>query len=288
MFQDWFTLIVIATFLYGVKDFLYKMASERRIPSVAVVNLTTTAVFVLSFLANLARGFPFADLPLTLLLVCGNGLFFLLGNVLKMEALRHAPSSMVFPLNRMNVLFVLLIAISVFDETPGAMQYAGIAVACVMIFAARKHSSRGSVDHGHFKGFIMALAAGACTAVSVSFGRVAARSGIDRLSYVMLSYGLVSLLSYGWHKGVRGGNYTMGKYGVGIAVAAGCMNFVGYLLVLQAFSIGPLSLIHPVFSMSIIIPIALSVLIYRERLTPRNCVAIALCFTAVYLLKAGK
>lgn len=285
MLDNWFLLTMVAMVLYGFFDFLYKTAAEKNCDSIAVVNLATTTVFCLSLITILVRGSSFENLRLILLLTLGNGCFFLMGNVLKVESLRYVPSSVAFPLNKMNVLFVLLIAVAVFGERPGWIQLLGIAVACTMIFTARKKPRAGVAGSRYSRGFIMALLAGLCTAVSVSFGRVAARSPIDRLPYVMFSYGLVALLSYVWNRGVRKGRYDIQPVAIAIGVGAGCLNFVGYLLVLQAFSKGPLSLIHPIFAMAIIIPITLSVIIFREKFTRRNALAVVLCLISVFLLR---
>lgn len=285
MTESWFIPTLAAMALYGLFNFLYKIAAEKKCDSIAVVNIATATVFCLSLVANAARGFSFENMRLTLLLTLGNGCFFLLGSVLKVEALRYVPSSIAFPLNKMNVLFVLFIAVLVFGEKPGLVQFLGIAVACLMIFTARK-KPRGQDAAGRYtRGFVLALLAGLFTAISVSFGRVAARSPVGRLNYVMLSYGLVALLAYTWNRGVRKGRYSVDRVTVAIGVSAGCLNFIGYLLVLEAFSKGPLSIIHPVLSMAIIIPIVLSVIFFREKLTPRNVVAVVLCLIAVFLLR---
>jgi drug/metabolite transporter (DMT)-like permease len=282
-------------------NFVYKAAAEMRIPSINVIAVSTTAVFLLGFGANLVMGFEFQNPGLTALLVLGNGIFFLLGNVCKVEALRFIPTSLAFPLNKMNVLFVLLIAVSVFGERPAAIQLLGVAAACVMILTAGKGSS--SCEYGsphHFRGFTLALLAGALVAVSVSFGRVAARSSVSRLTYVMLSYGMVALFAHlyilrsgaspVYRRKVQSAEAVLcrrikfTRACVGLGAVAGCLNFAGYLIILQAFSAGPLSLIHPLLSMSIIIPIALSVVCYHEKLTIRNVMAVALCFVAILLL----
>ena len=273
--------------LYGLFNFLYKIAAERRYDSVAVVNIATATVFLAALVAGAVRGFAFDNMRLTLLLTLGNGCFFLLGSVMKVEALRYVPSSIAFPLNKMNVLFVLLIAILVFGERPDPLQFAGIAAACAVIFTAGRKPGGGRDSRFHVRGVTLALLAGVATAVSVSFGRVAARSPIGRLNYVMFSYGLVALLAYGWNRGIRHGRYSVGAGTVALGVCAGCLNFAGYLVVLEAFSKGPLSLVHPMLSLSIIIPIALSLLVFREELTFRNAVAIALSLVAVFLIGRG-
>ena len=130
----------------------------------------------------------------------------------------------------------------------------------------------------------MALLAGLCTSISISFGRVASRSQINRIAYVMLSYGMVALLSFVWSRMIRKERHAIEAAGAALAICAGCLNFAGYLLVLQAFSTGPLSLVHPVFSMAIIIPIALSAVVFKERLTPRNIIAVVLCLVAIVLI----
>jgi uncharacterized membrane protein len=87
-----------------------------------------------------------------------------------------------------------------------------------------------------------------------------------------------------WRRMIRRERHAIEPAGAVLAICAGFLNFAGYLLVLQAFSAGPLSLIHPVFSMAIIIPIALSAVAFKEKLTPRNIIAVVLCLLAIVLI----
>ncbi|MCF6334733.1 MAG: EamA family transporter, partial [Spirochaetales bacterium] len=65
------------------------------------------------------------------------------------------------------------------------------------------------------------------------------------------------------------------------------LNFAGYILVLKAFAAGSISLVQPIFALSILIPIFLSAFIYKEKVTLIRIWSIGLSLAAVLLIKNG-
>lgn len=288
MLNNWFVMSLAALLCYGLFAFLYKVAAVRKMNSVAVVNLSTATVFGLGLAVLVVRGFVVPERPSLLFLAVGNGLFFTLGSVLKMESLRFLPAAIAFSLAKTNILFVLLAAVAIFGERPSLLQVAGIASAVGMLLIARRRPALGSgCAHPCSRGFFLALGGAFCTALTVSLGRTAARSDLDRILYVTCSYGLAAFFSLLWSRGVGASPRTLGRGGAALGMAAGLLNFVGYLCVLQAFAVGPLSAAQPVMSMSILVPIALSALMFKERLTLRNLLALLLALAAAILIKSG-
>jgi uncharacterized membrane protein len=62
------------------------------------------------------------------------------------------------------------------------------------------------------------------------------------------------------------------------------MNFLGYFLVLSAFAKGPMSAIQPIFAMSVVIPIVLSRIFYKEKLNFYRSVALILSVISIILI----
>ena len=70
-----------------------------------------------------------------------------------------------------------------------------------------------------------------------------------------------------------------------IGFVMGIINFAGYYSFLRALSTGPLSIIVSITGMYFMIAIILSVLIYRETLTPLRILGISLSVVSIVLLR---
>jgi uncharacterized membrane protein len=101
-----------------------------------------------------------------------------------------------------------------------------------------------------------------------------------------VSYLLGTLFSFGLtkrknHKHANP-NYREALF---IGCVMGLINFVGFYSFLKALSLGPLSIIVAITGLHFVIAILLSVLIYREALTPSRVVGILLTIIAVIFLR---
>ncbi len=284
---------LFATVLYGLLNFLFKMAAEKGCEADQLVNVVGLTVTVLA-LATL--GFT-AEHPLALFTgpvatyAFFNGLFFALGSLAKVGALKRAPAAIVFPLNRLNTVLVILIGVSMFHEIPNGVQMLGIATGLgvlALVTFEQRANFKSSGDRAMLKGVVWAVGSAVFTALSMTVGKLLAESSSNRLAYICVSYALGFFFTLGKQSVTRRGvtwipellNRHMLLYGAGI----GALNFAGYFLVLQAFGSGPISLSQAIFSSSILIPILLSRLLYREKLTPLRLAAIALAILSVVLI----
>jgi len=157
---------------------------------------------------------------------------------------------------------------------------------------------------GRMRGFLLALATATCVTISIVAGKFASAS-VPHFSYMFVSYSLVVLHTLcierfftrkpgpapddtlappapmrppaAWFRGeIAKRAYTYG-------VCIGALNFAGYYLILNALATGPLALIQGISSTSFIIPIALSALIFKERLDLRRSLVIACALLSVVL-----
>ncbi|MBU1239098.1 EamA family transporter, partial [Myxococcota bacterium] len=108
--------------------------------------------------------------------------------------------------------------------------------------------------------------------------------------YIMLSYSIVvvvSLLAYLKRTSPEDKKRAFRGPGVFITGGAiGLLNYFGYKLILAAFASGSMSLVQPVLALSILIPISLSAVIYREKLTTIRVIAIGLTVATILLIKS--
>jgi bacterial/archaeal transporter family protein len=288
----WLTYSLFATLFYGMLNFLYKVAAEKKYLNQAVILISATTVVISAALTitvsaklsgqslpNLIPALPYAMV---------NGTLFAIGALSKFKALTLAPASVVFPVNKSNVLFVIIIGILFFDESPKLNQWAGIAtsILVLILISSEQFKLTGSQT---LKGIFFAVFAALCTSFSMTAGKLASVN-VDRNSYILLSYTIVALISlFGYLKYPDNRKLiTFRQPGIFlIGSTIGVLNFVGYGLVLKAFAAGSMSLVQPIFTLSILIPIFLSAIIYKEKLTPIRIISIGLSLAAVLLIKNG-
>lgn len=281
------------TLLYGVLNFLFKVAAEKGYKADLLVNIVglTVSVMALGTLFFTTENALAQFTRPVLTYAVFNGLFFALGSLAKFGALQQAPAAIVFPLNRLNTVLVMLVGFLFFHEAPRPMQMAGMAMGIgvlVMITLEQRSHFRSTGDRIILLGVLFAVGSAVFTALSMTVGKLLAESSSNRLAYICVSYALVFLFTLGKQCVVRRGvrwlpellNPAMLLYGGSI----GLLNYVGYFLVLQAFGSGPISLSQAIFSSSILIPILLSRLFYHERLTPMRLGAIVLAILSVVFI----
>lgn len=285
----WLVYTLIATLLYGVMNFVNKVAVERGYSAPVMVAVSAATVSTGCLLALLLRGTMPAEAGLLIFFACLNGFFYGSGHLAKLAALRRAPAGVVFPLDKFNVLFVIVIGVLWFGDRPTGMQAAGMVLAvAVLVLLARQEP--GERKTAHAVGVLLALLAAGCTALSMTAGKLAAER-VDKTGYMFVSYTLV----FGYalllarlrlsRPALRAALTDRRQVAAGMLI--GLLNGVGYYCILHAFAAYQLALIQPVFALSILIPIILSAMVYHEHLNTRRWVAIVLALLAVILIKAG-
>ena len=287
--EPWILATLVATLLYGLLNFLFKVAAERGHDSdqlVSHVGLTVTLLALATLFAATERPAAAFTAPV-FAYAFFNGLFFALGSLAKYGALRRAPAAIVFSLNRLNSVGLVVIGFLFFHEIPRPLQVAGLGaglgVLFLLVFETRSGyaGARGPAARA---GTLLALLSALFTALSMTVGKLLAESPQNRIAYIAVSYALVFLFTR-----LRAARKPSPaacrppppreKFLFGGAI--GALNFAGYFLVLQAFGSGPVSLSQAIFSSSILIPVLLSRWIYREKLTPARTAALALAILSV-------
>ncbi len=285
----WLTYSLFATLFYGMLNFLYKVAAEKKYLNQAVILISASSVVISAAVVLLIKRTGFSEFIPALPYALANGTLFAIGALSKFKALTLAPASVVFPVNKSNVLFVIIIGILFFDESPKINQWAGIGTSILVLILISSEQFKISGSHT-LKGIFFAVFAALCTSFSMTAGKLASVN-VDRNSYILLSYTIVALISlFGYlrHTKKEEEPGTFKKPGILlIGSIIGVLNFAGYGLVLKAFAAGSMSLVQPIFTLSILIPIFLSAAIYKEKLTLIRILSIGLSLVAVLLIKNG-
>lgn len=284
--EPWFIYTLAATLLYGVMYYVQKLGANEGYASAWIVNISAVTVALLSVGASLLYGRWSSDTSGTLLYAGLNGTFFMLGSLIRFRALKLLPSAIVFPLAKVNVVFIALSGVVLFHEALNGSQYLAILLFFGVVWLLSKQGRVENIEH-LFTGILLTVVAGLCTAVSVTTGKFAAETpGLLKINYMAVSYSLVALMTWliGRSHAPRRNGWKIPK-AVRVGVVAGVCNFAGYFLMLQAFAEGNLSVVHPIFSLAIVVPVVLAVIFHGERMSLRKGAALLLAVAAIVLMK---
>jgi drug/metabolite transporter (DMT)-like permease len=281
----WYFFSLAALLLLGTQRFLYKVAAERNCSSSLTTAVFMGTVTLMSGAVYFLSGKPPGDLSTLVGLALVNSIAFSLATVAHMEALRHLPATLTFPLTRLSILVVILFSIFYFHERLGPYQWGGVFVGLSVVAVLAGDSGRTAKAGGSVRaGFLFITFCVLCGAVASISSKFAAIS-TGKAAFMALSYLLGTFFSLGIER-MRGkgkGNSRPAE-AVKIGLLMGLLNFLGFYAFLTALSTGPLSVIALITGMHFVIAIALSVLLYRERMTLRRMVGIGLTLVAVFLV----
>ncbi len=289
---DWFVFTISATVIYGLINFMYKVVAEYKLPSHKIVHTSAATISVLSFLIIIITQSEFVNWTHILFFALINSTFFGFGSIMKIQSLKNIPSSLAFPVTKMNSAFLIIYALILFDEKPAPLQWLGIAVSFSILayisFDLQKTKQIDIDKRRQWIGLGFALLAAFSTSISMLTGKFASTE-VPKLNYIFMSYTLVMIYTFIINKTMFKSREALSKTDkrkvLKFGVLIGMLNFGGYFLVLSAFATGPLSLIQGISSNSFIIPVVLAIIVYKEKFTYKNAIVVALAILSVLLIK---
>lgn len=284
--MNWYWLALLSLVLMGSQRFLYKVSAERQCNTawttfsfMATVSALSTVFFLLSDRA-------ITNLPYLLFISLINSASFLLATLTHIEALKHIPTGVVYPLIRLSLVLVVVFSILYFKDPLSLRQVAGIVTALAVIFILTRdlHPSKGtrkSVKKGMLFIFV-SLIAGAVASISSKFAAL----HTEKMAYIAVSYTAATLFSFLLRKRFETGHTGAGnRDAVIIGMVMGLINLAGYYAFLMALAAGPLSIIVSIGGMHFVIAVVLSRLIYHEKLTRWRILGILFTAVSIILLR---
>jgi len=284
---NWYVLSIVALVLMGVQRFLYKVSAERECNTVWTTFSFMATVTILSAGSFLALKESVSDARMLLLTAGINSASFVLGTITHIEALKYVPSSVVYPIIRLNMVVVVLFSILFLHDRVSLHQVLGIllAIAVIVILTRDAEELKGamrSVRKGLFLVFV-SLVSGSVASISSKFAAVYS----NKLGFMALSYFLGTVFSAALiRKSGKEGSGGSRIDAIRIGLLMGLINFVGFYTFLAALSVGPLSIIVSITGMHFVIAVLLSVIVYKEKLSGMRIVGMGLAIVSILFLRA--
>ncbi len=282
----WYSFALLSLFLMGTQRFLYKVSAEKRCNTAWTTFSFMGTVAAMSSVLFLLTDETVPNVCYLLVVALANGGSFSLATVTHIEALKHVPVSVAYPIIRLNVVIVVIFSILYFRDRLSYLQMIGILIAVTSFALLAKEGDRKEVTLKDNRwGFFLVMIStfsGATASITSKFAAV----HTNMLAFMAVSYIASMLFSLVMRNRLQTEKVTGNrKMAMIIGLTMGLLNFGGYYLFLKALSTGPLSLVIPVIGMAFVIPIVLSALIYKETLTAFRIAAIAMTVVSVVLLR---
>ncbi|MBU4134502.1 DMT family transporter [bacterium] len=286
--MDWFTYVLAATLIYGVINFLYKVGAENGFQSLHLVNIQSVTVTLIAGIIMISRGNTPQDIRALLFFAALNSFFWAGGTSLKISAMKHIPANIAMPLNKLNSVFVIMIGLLFFGDSPSPKQYCGIALSTLTLFLLAKNNgvSGEEKSKSRRKGIIYILIAAVAIALSMTVGKLAAMK-VEKIPYIFFSYAMASAFTFIGRKYIMRPPKTASSKSklTALGIAIGILNIAGYYLMLKAWSTGPISLVQGILSQTMVITLILSSIVYKEKFTIKITAALILSIIASLLIK---
>ena len=270
----------------GIQRFMYKVSAERQCNSAwTTFSFMATVALLSSALYGLSQN-TVANVPFLMIIAFVNSGAFLVATLTHIEALKHIPTGVAYPIIRLNAVIVIIFSIVYFEDPLSAWQVVGIILAMTVIFILTRdlpsgQDSRTNIKRGLVFVFI-SLIGGAVASISSKFAAV----HTDKMAYIAVSYTMATLFSFALKgKFQTEESNTNHRDAILIGIVMGVINLAGYYAFLAALSTGPLSIIASIGGMHFVIAILLSRLIYKERLTHWRIFGLFLTILSIILLR---
>ncbi|WP_045220177.1 DMT family transporter [Desulfonatronum thioautotrophicum] len=305
--QTWYLFSLAALLLLGGQRFLYKVAAAKNCPTFLTTLCFMVTVAVLSSGLLILRPPVIPSMLFLVLISLANSLTFVVATLAHIQALKHMPATVAYPLIRMNIVLVVCFAVLFLQERLAPMQTLGVLLSFATIWVLARDSAPDSEVRAKAKGLplvFLAMLAGALSAISSKY----AAEHTDLLAFIALSYIFSTLFTLGPKlaavvRGLMRGQElgraqdthkketlaaTQDKksrqQAVIIGLAMGLLNLAGFYLFLKALALGPLAIVASVNGMHFLVAVVLSVLIFKEKLNLNRLLGLILAILAILLL----
>lgn len=283
--ENWYILAIVSLFAYGIQNFLYKVSAEKKCNSAWTTFSFMISVAILATFMFFWKGEKVVDWKFLMLISLANAFTFFVSTISKLETLKHINGFIAYPLHRLNNLLVVIFSVFYFHDQLSLNQVIGVCLSLVVIFIlATDQNGSTSVDGDFKKGIryaFLGIIFAAASTIVVKF----AATRIETFSFIAISYFYNVIFSLSIVKKMQTERENDNhRNAIIIGALIGATNFIGFYLFMKALASGPLSVVSIINSLSVLIAIVLSAIVYKEKITWKKSLEIIFAFVAIYLM----
>lgn len=267
-----YLLTLCACVLFGVSEFLYKLAHESPLHEGTYLCTQSAVVFcVLGLISVGGAGWNLT--PLTVALGIGCGVLAFVTAITFLIAMGRGPASVTSGIRRLSFVITAALAVGLLRESLTVPKVVGIALG-----GAGLLTMAWAPDEVHRPSpliYITVLSAG-----FLSFGhKLGADANVSPSAFLMLQAGTVHVSAHVWCRFT--GGYTFGSRGLRLAPITGVLLAVAMTMLLYALRRGQATVLVPLVQLSFLVTAPLSFRLLREPITGRKLAGLGLGALAV-------
>lgn len=224
---------------------------------------------------SLFPGVP--GLPQTLVMGIFNGFLYLAGFVLLQRNVARSGVVLTSTFMKLGLLVTMVISTVFFGERPDTAQIIGFVLAVLAILLMNDKREQGRFDP---RVMLLMVTGGLCDGMSKIFEELGTQSLSGQFLFYTFLVAMVLCGILAWRRGELPG---LREWGFGLAI--GVPNYLSCFFLLRSLSAVPGVIAYPVYSVAgILLVTAAGVLLFRERLTGRQKLAMGIILIALVLL----
>lgn len=274
----WWHFALASALIFGLGSFLFKISADKKCLSEDVLfGLYFSGFIVLLISSNTI------DLgEITLISLLAGAIIAVgsvLGNSLYMKVLQLGPASLSAPLINSSNLLVIIMAIVFFNEQLTPMMMLGIGLFFIAL-ALLTFDPNEKFSIQNKKWYVFLILAVICIFLRDGGLKIGHEMGLNMIAVLLYAYCYACF--FNGFLMVRRQNIIQHNtlYGVGLGMLLGIFSAGGLALYAHALTIGPASLVAPIFATRSFVVVILAMLICKERISNYQAMAILLLLIA--------
>lgn len=282
----WIFYAILSALTAGFYSFVTKISAERNYNPAKVTFYSFISSTILTMFL-----FPFGYIDLqtftiiAITLIAINGVTFYIGIKTRIQSLRNIDSAIYFPLYKtLGPFLVLLVSLFMFNEVLEFYDWIGIilGITVPLLLLTRKEEKR---QKNLKLGLIYLVIGTISTVISAWAAKSYMNLELNIFSFLIL--GQIIAASFGYldikvKRKVKIKTIDSGKELVFYSFILGLFNIITLYFYLNSLK-GNLAIAYTINSFSILVPIVLSIIIYKEHFNLRKALAVILSIAAIIL-----
>lgn len=281
--ETWFIYALLSGLTAGLYSFFLKVSAEKNHSGALV---TMYSMFTASGLAFVFFAFSLEKIsPLWLFLLTAvvNGTFYLIAITTRVASLKNIHTTIYFPIYKtLGPSLMLLLSIFIFSEPLNTSEWIGFLLGIsIPLMLVNKKESGLQIN---LKKGLMYLVIGTLFGVlSSSTAKIVTLNDLNVFGYIFLSFLIGGFISLIYYKRTPQQNIESNDKLKRIGILNGVMLFLSTYFFAKA-TIGNLAIVYTINSFSILVPILLSIFIYKEHFSIKKGAVIILTLLSLFFL----
>jgi drug/metabolite transporter (DMT)-like permease len=288
--MSWFVFALLSAVIWGVENFLHKVAAARGYNSSKISLLLAATASILSVFFFVFSGEKLFNIQFLLFIAILNSITFFSSFITRLESLKSIDASVFFPVSRVGVLlFLVLLGLFTLQEQLTVLHWFGLLVSVISIVLLTYQKKTGVKKSSWYNRGVFFLGLTIVTGALANYTADIAASRTGTYAFIFLSYLIGIPFSAATNRvSTRSKKTVLEKPSSGgtlLGIIIGTLNFLGFVLFLLALRDGPLALVGAINNFSILLTIFLSILIHKEKPTALQYAGIVLAFLALMIFR---